>query len=166
MPYCSLGDLQNAIGLDMLNSIADRDKDGVPDPGAVSAAITWGEMQINMKLANRYSVPFATAPTVISYMCVDFAKWNLLNGIAQPEGFADGIKSQWDSVVREHRKTLSMYATGPFYIPGTTPSGSLKGKVAVGINDGTDTEKVFTETRQEVGGNAIDVDEAGSMDVW
>jgi len=166
MPYCSQGDLENAIGIEMLRAVADRNTDGIPDTAPINAAITWGQMQINAKLANRYAVPFATAPTVISYMCVDFAKYYLLNGIAQPEGFAEGIREEWTAQKDAHLKTLDTYATGPLYIPGLTPGGSMKAKIAVGVAESDNVEKVFTRSKKGIDGDIIDSGEDNSMNVW
>ena len=166
MAYCSQKDIMLSTDVETLRAIADRVGDVQPDDPQITKAITWAEMQINNKLASRYSVPFAAGaiPTTISFMCIDFTKHRLLGSGIQSENFAPALRSAWSMEIREARITLSMWATGPGRIPGATPSG-VKAKISIG-RAGSNVEPQFTMARKDDAGNIQNEDESRNMDSW
>ena len=152
----------------LLLGLADRDGDGNADPSVMDMSINWAERTIDGKLSARYSVPLATnynsVPGTIRQICLDFAKWRLLKGTLQHEGFANNISDAWEADYNNGVQMLSSYATGTAVIPALTPTG-VKPVLSVGLS-GDNVEKTFTRTKVNVGGGVIDVDEAGTMDTW
>ncbi|MEN2980265.1 DUF1320 domain-containing protein [Tistrella bauzanensis] len=59
--YATLDDLIARAG-DEIRQLADRDRDGTPDPEVISAALTDAAQTIDAYLAVRYVVPLAVPP--------------------------------------------------------------------------------------------------------
>ncbi len=166
--YCSVGDMITTIDRDTLRGLADRNKDGKVDTTVVSMAINWGEAEIDSRLASRYATPLytnaASVSDVVQQMCIDLAKWRLLNGTLQLTGFGENLKDAWEADYKSVMTKLDRYATGPITLKNLTPTG-VKPVISTGLA-GNDVEKQATLTRENVGGGVIDTGEAGTVDVW
>ena len=57
--------------------MADRDGDGVPDEGAVTAALDSASAEIDGYIAVRYTLPLASPPPNLTQPCVDIALYRL-----------------------------------------------------------------------------------------
>jgi len=168
MAYSTVGDLIAAMDENTLRALADRNGDDVPDTNVINAGIAWADSRIDSKLSSRYSVPLYASASLVSdvvrNMSIDLCKWRLLNGTIQPEVFGEGIREAWKNDYDEVMDTLSAAATGTLQLKDLTRTG-VKPEISTG-NAGSDVEKTFTLSRQNVGGGVIDTDEAGTMDTW
>ena len=166
--YCTIGDIRATIDQNTLEGLSDRDGRGSPIESVVDMAINWAEGRIDSKLAARYTVPLAIShaltPNAVRQVCLDFARYRLLNGTVQQRGYGEFVKLPWETDYKDSMKVLDSWATGPGLIPSLTATG-MKPIMSTGLS-GDNVEPVFTNTRENVGGGIIDTGERGSMDVW
>lgn len=78
MAYATTDDMIRQLGEREVLSLADRDADGQPDPGVLEGALDAATAEINVYLAERYSLPLATAYPILTTYCVDIARYRLL----------------------------------------------------------------------------------------
>lgn len=77
MAYATLSDLIERAGEAELRQIADRDRDGVPDPAVVDAALTDADNLINGYVATKYSLPLPSVPDIVLTWVVSIARYVL-----------------------------------------------------------------------------------------
>lgn len=162
MAYCSHGDIRIALGERTYIALTDKNQNNVADSNVATAAINAADAVIDLHIANRYAIPCTSNST--RYISRDLAIQELFSGSLQPETFAPDQREYYADKYTSWMRMLSGVATGAAKIPGKTPTGVLP-EISTGLA-GDDVEKVFTMTRQQVGGTTIDTDESGSMDVW
>lgn len=134
MSYASLADLIERAGEEEVLQVADRDNDGVADPGVIEAALIHADNIANGFLAVRYTLPLTTVPDLLRTWCVSIARYQL---------HRDGAP---DYVVRDHKDAqaaLRDLVRGTVDLPITvdepTPAPSDVGRVTI-----TGPESVFT----------------------
>ena len=65
MTYATLDDLIARAGLDEIRQVADRDRDGTPDPAVIEAALTHADNTVNGYVRARYPRPFVDVPDLV-----------------------------------------------------------------------------------------------------
>jgi phage gp36-like protein len=76
MPYATLSDVVAIYGQNAL-VVADHDRDGEPDAGAVARAMEAATGEIDTYLAARYQLPLHETPAFLRQLCVDIAVYRL-----------------------------------------------------------------------------------------
>ena len=84
MTYATPQDLIDRFGEQEILDLADRDRDGVIDPGVVEDAISDAAGEIDGYLAGRYAVPLTIVPRVIQRIAIDMARYNLYDNQPTP----------------------------------------------------------------------------------
>ena len=77
MTYATLDDLVERAGIAEIRQIADRDRDGTPDPAVVEAALQDADDAINGYVGARYDVPLASVPPQLRPWAVSIARYIL-----------------------------------------------------------------------------------------
>lgn len=77
MTYASLSDLTDRYGMDLLRQLADRDRDGVPDPAVVARALADADAEIDGWLASRYPVPVDPPSPRLKALATEIAWYRL-----------------------------------------------------------------------------------------
>ncbi len=77
MTYATLTDLIERAGAEEIRQIADRDRDGTPDPEVVEAALTGADNTIDGYVFARYSRPLPSLPPVLTVWAVSIARYTL-----------------------------------------------------------------------------------------
>lgn len=75
MAYITQADLENALGVNVLQAIFDDDGDGVVDTKPITACLGYASAQVDAFLVGTYDItlPIASPPDVVKYAAVDFA---------------------------------------------------------------------------------------------
>ncbi len=84
MSYASLDDLIARAGIDEIRQVADRDRDGTPDPEVIAGALGHADNIINGYVRTRYSLPFVTVPELVNTWAVSIAR-HFLHRAGPPE---------------------------------------------------------------------------------
>lgn len=77
MPYASLEDLTERAGAAEIKQIADRDRDGEPDPEVIEAAIAHATNVIDGYVAARYALPLEPVPDLVRTWSTSIARYFL-----------------------------------------------------------------------------------------
>lgn len=77
MPYASLEDLIERAGELEIRQIADRDRDGTPDPEVVEAALIHADNMVNGYVGAKYATPLASVPDLVRTWAVSIARYFL-----------------------------------------------------------------------------------------
>ena len=110
--YCTLADLLNRKGEDMIVQFSDDDGDESPDDDVINAALEWAYNEINAALTERYSayLPFTsgTLPGIIYNTAITFSVYLL--GYRLKDEIQDGsaLSKEYD----EARERLQEIADG------------------------------------------------------
>lgn len=81
MSYANLQDLIERAGEAEIRQIADRDRDGTPDPLVITAALTHADNIVNGYVGTRYNLPLSSTPDLVRTWAVSIARYFLhLNG--------------------------------------------------------------------------------------
>lgn len=91
MPYATLTDLIERAGEAELRQIADRDRDSIPDPDVIEAALTGADTLIDGYVFARYSRPLPAVPPVLTVWAVSIARY-LLHRNGAPDHVAQDYK--------------------------------------------------------------------------
>ncbi|OCP17377.1 MULTISPECIES: DUF1320 domain-containing protein [unclassified Ensifer] len=91
MAYAALEDLNERAGEDEIRQIADRDRDGAPDPAVIEAAVTHADNIVNGYLGARFKLPLPTIPDLVRTWAVSIARY-YLHGNMPPEYVATDYK--------------------------------------------------------------------------
>lgn len=136
MAYATLADLIERAGATEINQIADRDRDGTPDPDVIAAALTAADNLIDGYVGTRFDVPLAVAPALVVTWAVSIARY-VLHRNGAPEHVERDYK---DSI-----SALKDVAAGRIALPlagGASPPLSGGGSVLASHPD-----EVFTSGR-------------------
>lgn len=77
MTYAALLDLIERAGETEIKQIADRDRDGTPDPDVVEAALVDADNVIDGYVFARYSRPLPNIPPILKTWAVSIARYTL-----------------------------------------------------------------------------------------
>ena len=77
MAYATQADLEAAFGMKELVMLADRDRNGGPDPAVIDRAVEDAEGEINSYLASRYVLPLNPVPAQIRAITCDIARYRM-----------------------------------------------------------------------------------------
>jgi phage gp36-like protein len=77
MSYADLSGLAERAGEAELRQIADRDRDGTPDPDVIAAALDDADAVINGYVRTRYSLPLSPVPALVATWAVSIARYVL-----------------------------------------------------------------------------------------
>lgn len=128
MVYATIIDLTERAGEAEIRQIADRDRDGVPDPEVIDAALADADNLINGYVATKYKLTagyLPSTPDVVRTWAVSIARY-VLHRNGQPE-----------HVVRDYKDAIAALkdvAAGKLALPFPTDdqpeaaSGQIKGR--------------------------------------
>lgn len=136
MTYASLTDLIARAGDKEILQIADRDRDLLPDPDVIAAALTHADNLVNGYVGARYTVPLGTVPDLVRTWSVSIARYYLHRNGA-PENVGQDYK---DAIA-----ALKDVAAGRIALP--LPSGGAPAAVAGGQVMADAPAEVFTPER-------------------
>lgn len=94
--YATEQDMIDAYGSDAITIAADRDGDGVADPGVIDEALLFATEFINSYVGAKYALPLSSVPPVLPPVCVDIALYRLSQ---RPGAMTDEIKDRYEKVV-------------------------------------------------------------------
>lgn len=114
MPYASLDDLIERAGLAEIRQVADRDRDGDPDPAVIAAALTHADNIVNGYVEARYA-PLATIPDLVRTWAVSIARYHL-----HRNGPPEYVKTDYDQAIA----ALKDVARGLIALPVAPPDAS------------------------------------------
>lgn len=77
MAYASLADLIARASEREISDIADRDRDGTPDPDVIAEALTHADNIVNGYVAAAYTLPFAVVPDLVRTWAISIARHKL-----------------------------------------------------------------------------------------
>ncbi|MBS7541493.1 gp436 family protein [Ancylobacter lacus] len=138
MGYASLDDLVERAGEAEIRQVADRDRDGTPDPEVIAAALAAADQTVDGYLAVRFAMPLSTVPPLVRKWATSIARYQLHRSGAP------------DHVVRDYRDALGELrdaAAGRIALPGVdglNPAGTASGGT---LAEGS--PPVFTRDRLE-----------------
>lgn len=99
MPYATLTDLIERAGEVEIRQIADRDRDGTPDPDVIDAALTDANLVIDGYVGAKYDLPLPSVPKLLLPWAVSIARY-LLHRNGAPahvrQDYTDAIASLKD----------------------------------------------------------------------
>ena len=123
MPYATLADLIERAGQAEILQIADRDRDGTPDPAVIAAAIEDADNVVNGYVGAKYALPLPAVPDLVRTWSVSIAR-HVLHRNGAPEHVAVDYK---DAIT-----ALKDVARGLIALPvavGAVPPQSTAGRV-------------------------------------
>lgn len=124
MPYyTTLDDLIERAGEVEIRQIADRDRDGFPDPEVIAAALEDAVNLIDGYLAAKYAVPLASVPPIVRAWAFSIARYKL---------HRDGAPEHVEADYKDAIAALKDVARGLIALPvpaGETPPANLTGTV-------------------------------------
>ncbi|MFN3313280.1 MAG: gp436 family protein [Hyphomonas sp.] len=91
MSYATLSDLTERAGDAELRQIADRDRDGTPDPEVIAAALEDADNTVNGYIGARYRLPLVSVPALVVTWSVSIARY-VLHRNGAPEWVAQDYK--------------------------------------------------------------------------
>lgn len=91
MTYANLTDLIERAGEAEISQIADRDRDGEPDPDVIDAALTGADSVINGYVGAKHPTPLDPVPELVLTWAVSIARYRLHRNGA-PEHVAQDYK--------------------------------------------------------------------------
>ena len=123
MTYATLPDLIKRAGQQEILQIADRDRDGTPDPDVIEAAIRDGMNTVNGYVAAKYAVPLPSVPDLVRTWTVSIARY-VLHRNTPP----DHVRTDYEDAI----KALKDVAAGRLVLPvadGQEAPASVAGKI-------------------------------------
>ena len=111
MTYATLTDLIERAGAAELRQIADRDKDGVPDPGVIEAALVDADNAIDGYVFARYARPLSSIPPVLKTWAASIARY-----ILHRNGAPDHVAQDYKDAIA----ALKDVAAGRYALPVAT----------------------------------------------
>lgn len=137
MPYATLEDIVERAGSAEVLDIADRDGDGIADPGVIAAALATAGQTIDGYLGVRFQLPLAAVPPLVAKWAVSIARYHL---------HRDGPP---DHVVRDYKDALSELrdaGAGRLALPGAdgiAPPSGTSDRVISGSDPRAFTDQAF-----------------------
>lgn len=119
MTYAALSDLQARAGAEEIRQVADRDRDNVPDPEVVTAALVHADSIIDGYIRARYVLPLASVPDLLRTWATSIAR-HFLHRNGPPEHVIADYK---DAIA-----ALKDVTAGRMELPlasGETPAASI-----------------------------------------
>lgn len=123
MTYATLTDLTARAGEVEILQIADRDRDLLPDPDVVAAALVHASNMIDGYAAAKYDVPLATVPDLVRTWAVSIARYFL-----HRNGAPDHVAQDYKDAIA----ALKDVSAGRIALPiptGSTPLSTFGGQV-------------------------------------
>lgn len=123
MTYATLPDLIERAGEKEILQVADRDRDGIPDPDVIAAAIRDGMNVVNGYVATKYRVPFGSVPDLVRTWTVSIARYTLHRNTPPTH-----VRDDYDDAIA----ALKDVAAGRNVLPveeGEEPPTAVAGKV-------------------------------------
>lgn len=117
MTYATLDDMTERAGLAELRQIADRDRDGTPDPDVVAAALQDADDVIDGYLGTRYGLPLASVPPQLRPWAVSIARY-VLHRNGAPDHVAQDYKDAIAALKDVSRGLIAL----PVAVGETAPS--------------------------------------------
>lgn len=111
MTYATLTDLIERAGAAELRQIADRDKDGVPDPDVIEAALIDADNAIDGYVFARYARPLSAIPPVLKTWATSIARY-----ILHRNGAPDHVAQDYKDAIA----ALKDVAAGRYALPVAT----------------------------------------------
>ncbi|WP_189383247.1 phage protein Gp36 family protein, partial [Gemmobacter nanjingensis] len=94
MSYASLPDLIARAGDAEIRQIADRDRDGTPDPDVIAAALLDADNAIDGYVGARYDLPLPTVPALVKTWAVSISRY-----ILHRNGAPDHVRQDYTDAV-------------------------------------------------------------------
>lgn len=123
MAYATLEDLIERAGELEIKQIADRDRDGTPDPDVIDAAIKDASNIIDGYVGAKYALPLPSVPDLINTWTVSIARYYLHRN--KPP---DHVKGDHDDAIAALKDVGRGLAVLPV-TPGETPPAEVTGSV-------------------------------------
>ena len=123
MTYATLADLTERAGDAEIRQVADRDRDGTPDPDVIAAALEDADNTVNGYVGAKYALPLQTVPPLVVTWAVSIARY-VVHGNGPP---AHVIRDYEEAI-----KALKDVARGLIALPveaGETPPTTVNGTV-------------------------------------
>lgn len=95
MPYATQSDLVSRFGETEIIQISDRANAGVIDAAVVTDKLADADAEIDAYLARRYTLPFATVPTVLKRVACDVARYHLYDN--RP---TDDVRKRYEDAIK------------------------------------------------------------------
>lgn len=133
MTYATLSDLIERAGEDEIRQIADRDRDGAPDPDVIERALIDADNTMNGFIRTRYNLPLPSVPPVCCTWATSIARYYLHRNGAP------------DHVVRDYKDamaTLEKLAANRYALP--VPPGEATPEEQAGQVMSAHPPQVFT----------------------
>lgn len=75
MAYITQADIENALGVNVVQAVFDDNIDGIVDAAPMTACLAYASAQVDAFLAGNYAItlPIASPPDVVKFAAVDFA---------------------------------------------------------------------------------------------
>ncbi|WP_102226870.1 gp436 family protein [Acidimangrovimonas sediminis] len=77
MSYATLDDLVERAGDTEIRQIADRDRDGTPDPDVIAAALSDADNMVDGYVGAKYALPLTSVPAIVITWAVSIARYTL-----------------------------------------------------------------------------------------
>lgn len=136
MNYASLDDLTERAGADELRQIADRDRDGVPDPDVVAAALAAADNLVNGHVGSRYTLPLPSVPDLVRTWATSIARY-----VLHRNGAPEHVQQDYKDAVA----ALKDVGRGLIVLPVET--GETAPEAATGRVMAEHPDQVFTPAR-------------------
>lgn len=136
MTYATLTDLIDRAGEAEMKQIADRDRDGTPDPDVVDAALAGADNTIDGYVFARYSRPLPAIPPVLTVWAVSIARYTL-----HRNGAPDHVAQDYKDAIA----ALKDVQAGRYALP--VAEGETEPQADVGRVIGAAPAQVFTREK-------------------
>jgi phage gp36-like protein len=124
MAYCALADLQTVLDTPTLVDLTDG-TGTTPTASVITGVIADADAEIDAKLGERYSVPFATVPGVIKKISKELAIYALY-GRHHDRTASEAVKARYDKAIG----LLDSISKGEVGLGVITSASSLRPSVA------------------------------------
>ncbi len=133
MTYATLEDLIERAGAAEIRQIADRDRDGTPDPDVIDAALSDADNLIDGYVSTKYTLPLPSVPDIVNTWAVSIARY-----VLHRNGAPEHVRQDYKDAVA----ALKDVAAGKLALP--FPSGEDQPGVASGQVKARHPDRVFT----------------------
>lgn len=138
MTYATLNDLIARAGQDEVRQVADRDRDGTPDPEVIEAALTHADNTVNGYVRARYALPFVDVPDLVRTWSVSIARHFL-----HRNGAPDHVVADYKDAVA----ALKDVSAGRIGLPVATVEGAIEPSAATGTVMASHPPEVFSAAK-------------------
>jgi len=123
MTYATLADLTERAGDAEIRQVADRDRDGTPDPEVIAAALEDADNTVNGYVGAKYALPLSSVPAVVVTWAVSIARY-----VLHRNGAPDHVRDDYKDAIA----ALKDVSRGLIALPvevGETPPTTVNGTV-------------------------------------